>query len=150
MNHIPFAIRVAAVPFRLVGYVARALLMWAGADPVATAVFGVVLLGVLLAFATLPPLSRWIGGRVSAYWQQHDAQQDSEQLWREFDQVGHDQFLTDTHDGHTQVMPGVTQLGPTVPLPTLPAHKLQRRTRAHSIRRRFTRRHSTTSSDRRH
>lgn len=144
MNHVPFAVRVAAVPFRLVGYVVRALLMWAGADPLATAVFGVAFFGVLLAFATLPPLNRWIGRRSAAYWQHHR----TEQARQELDQPEDDRFPHDVHDGHTQILPGVTQLPPTVPLPV---RELQRRTRARSIRRRLTRRPKTSSSfDRRH
>lgn len=142
MNHVPFPIRVAAVPFRLMGYIARALLMWAGADPQATAVFGVAFLGTLLAFVTLPPLNRWIGRHVAAYWQQHR----TEQARQEPERFEDDQLPTDVHDGHTQILTGVTHLAQTVPLPT---RELQRRTRR-SIRRRLTRRHSTTSSDRRH
>ena len=142
-DHLPFAIRLAAVPFRLVGYVVRALLMWSGADPLATAVFGVAFFGVLLAFATLPPLNRWIGRHVAAYWQHHR----TGQARQEPDQPEDDRFPDDVHDGHTQIMPDVTQLAQTVPLPV---RELQRRTRSHSIRRRLTRRHSTTSSDRRH
>jgi hypothetical protein len=142
-DRIPFAIRLAAVPFRLLGYVARALLMWAGADPAATAVFGVVFAGVLLAFVTLPPLNRWIGRHVAAYWQHHR----TEQTRQEPDQPENDRFPDDVHDDRTQILPRVTHLAQTVPLPV---RELQRRTRARSIRRRLTRRHSTTSSDRRH
>lgn len=146
MTHDPFADQMLAAPL-FVGYVIfkawRPLLADLGCVIVAC-----LLLAVTARLVT--SLERWIGDRVSAYWQQHHAQQDSEQLWREFDQAGHDQFLTDTHDGHTQVMPGVTQLGPTVPLPTLPTHKLQRR-RVPRVRipGRRDRRHTTTS-DRRH
>lgn len=138
MNDTPFPIRVAAVPLRLMGYVARALLMWAGADPQATAVFGVALLGTLLAFVTLPPLNRWIGRRVAAYWQQHR----SEQARQEPD----DRFPDDVHDGHTQILPGVTQLAQTVPLPV---RELQRRTRR-SIRRRLRQPKTSSSFDRGH
>ncbi|NUQ98249.1 MAG: hypothetical protein HOY79_17455 [Streptomyces sp.] len=143
MTNIPFPVRVAAVPFRLMGYVVRALLLWAGADPQATAVFGVVFAGTLLAFVTLPPLNRWIGRRVAAYWQRHR----SEQARQEPERLEDDHLPGGAHDGHTQILPGVTRLGPTVPLPV---RELQRRTRARSIRRRLTRRRPTTSSDRRH
>lgn len=142
MNDTPFPIRVAAVPFRGVHCVVRALMQWFAADPQATAVFGVLFAGVLLAFVTLPPLNRWIGRHVAAYWQQHR----TEQARQEPERFEDDQLPTDVHDGHTQILPGVTHLAQTVPLPT---RELQRRTRAHSIRCRLTRRHSTTSSDRR-
>lgn len=119
MNHTPFAIRVAAVPFRLVGYVVRALLMWAGADLAATAVFGVVFFGVLLALVTLPPLNRWIGRRVAAHWQR----QRSERMWQELNRINGDR-PDGIHDGHTQILPALPD--PATPPPVRSALRRRR------------------------
>lgn len=79
----------------------------------------------------------WIGRHVAA----HRERSAFEEIVEHF----HDSPAGALGDEPTQQLPGPTRLGPTVPLP---ARELQRRTRR-SIRRRLTRRHTTTSSDRR-
>lgn len=145
MTHDPFAVQMLTAPL-FIGYVI--VRFWCPLLADAGCVIAACLLLAVTAWL-ITSLERWIGDHVSAYWRQRRTERSSQQLWREFDQAEHDRPQGDVHDGHTQIMPGVTQLGPTVPLPPLPGHELQRRTRAHSIRRRL-RRYSTTSSDRRH
>lgn len=144
-SHVPFAVRMIAEVWRLFAYPLRGFYLACGADPGACLAFSVLVITVLL---TLPMAARAvivterrIARRVAAHRERRELEAVAARIEQLYDPA-------DVHDGDTQIMPGFTHLGPTVPLTTRELQReLHRRSRRFPGRR--SRRPQTTSFDRR-